>query len=458
METSSSSEKNHLHKHNFHHSSSQNIHHHHHYGILSFNSSVIIVVSIITVIVLLAIFLIIVLLRRLNSGKDKKTSCKDIQIGSSRFIAHTTINVTSSPDVKGGGCLYGGHSRSNATPSRRNNNKGVVQVFTYKDLELATDKFSEANVVSNIGGIGGGFGVVYRGVLSSDGTLAAIKKIHRDGKQGERAFRIEVDLLSHLHSPYLVELLGYCADQNHRLLIYEFMPNGTLHHHLHLHLHLHLSDSSSNQYQPLDWGTRLVIALDCARALEFLHEHAVPSIIHRDFKCSNVLLDHNFRAKVTGFGLAKMVSDKINGQVSTRVLGTTGYLAPEYASTGKLTTKSDVYSYGVVLLELLTGRVPIDSSRPPGEHVLVSWALPGLTSREKVVKMVDPRLNGRYSKKDLIQVAAIAAMCVQPEADYRPLMTDVVQSLIPLVKNNNTCSSISSGSTRFQHQTPSPRY
>ncbi|KAK0601380.1 hypothetical protein LWI29_023738 [Acer saccharum] len=449
METSSGSEENHIHKHHFHHSSSQNMQpDHHHDGILSFNSIVIIIVSIITIIVLLAIFLIIALLRRLKSSKANKTSCKDIQIGSSRFIAHTTINFTSSPDVKGGGCLYGSHSRSN-------NNKGG-QVFTYKELELATDKFSEANVMSNIGGIGGGFGVVYRGVLSSDGTLAAIKKIHRDRKQGERAFRMEVDLLSHLHSPYLVELLGYCADQNHRLLVYEYMPNGTLNHHL--HLHLHLSDSSSNRYQPLDWGTRLVIALDCARALEFLHEHAVPSVIHRDFKCSNVLLDHNFRAKVTGFGLAKTVSDKINGQISTRVLGTTGYLAPEYASTGKLTTKSDVYSYGVVLLELLTGRVPIDSNRPSGEHVLVSWALPRLTSRQKVVEMVDPCIQGQYSKKDLIQVAAIAAMCVQPEADYRPLMTDVVQSLIPLVKNSNTCSSISSGSTRFQHQTPSPRY
>lgn len=127
-------------------------------------------------------------------------------------------------------------------------------------------------------------------------------------------------MLSRLHSPHLVELLGYCADQNHRLLISEYMPNGTLQQHLHRH---------NNRYQPLDWGTRLIIALDCARALEFLHEHATPPVIHRDFKCSNVLLDQNFRAKVTDFGLAKMVSDKINGQISTRVLGTTGYLAPE---------------------------------------------------------------------------------------------------------------------------------
>jgi serine/threonine protein kinase len=130
-----------------------------------------------------------------------------------------------------------------------------------------------------------------------------------------------VDLLSRLQSPYLVELLGYCADLHHRLLIFEFMPNGTLHHHLH---------PSHSQHRPLDWGTRLRIAFDCARALEFLHEYSNPTpVIHRDFKCTNVLLDQNFRAKVSDFGLAKMGSDKIDGQISTRVLGTTGYLAPE---------------------------------------------------------------------------------------------------------------------------------
>ncbi|KAG7037537.1 putative serine/threonine-protein kinase PBL7 [Cucurbita argyrosperma subsp. argyrosperma] len=255
--------------------------------------------------------------------------------------------------------------------------------------------------------------------------------LHTDSKHRERAFRMEVDLLSRLHSPCLVELLGYCADQHHRLLIFEFMHNGTLHHHLH---------NPNTESKPLDWNTRLRIALDCAKALEFLHEHAVPSVIHRNFKCTNVLLDQDFRAKVSDFSSAKMGSDKINGQISTQVLGTTGYLAPEYASTGKLTTKSDVYSYGVVLLELLTGRVPVDIKRPQGEHVLVSWALPRLTNREKVEKMIDPAIQGKYSKKDLIQVAAIAAMCVQPEADYRPLMTDVVQSLVPLVKNPSSSS------------------
>ncbi|KAB1200846.1 Serine/threonine-protein kinase PBS1 [Morella rubra] len=419
-----------------HHSSSQTNSHHH--GLFSSTSVLVGIISVTSIIVLVAIVLIITLLRRLQSAKGNGT-CKErnsINHTSGRFMAHTTVKFNSSPDVKGG-CLYGAHTVKTPPPRFRG-----VQVFTYKELEAATDTFSEANVIGN-----GGYGVVYRGVLS-DGTVAAIKMLHREGKQGERAFRIEVDLLSRLHCPYLVELLGYCADQHHRLLIFEFMPNGTLQHHLH---------SSNNQHMPLDWGTRLRIALDCARALEFLHEHSVSApVIHRDFKCTNVLLDQNFRAKVSDFGLAKMGSDKINGLISTRVLGTTGYLAPEYASTGKLTTKSDVYSYGVVLLELLTGRVPVDTKRPPGEHVLVSWALPRLSNREKVVKMVDPALQGQYSKKELIQIAAIAAMCVQPEADYRPLMTDIVQSLIPLVKNLYAVSS--SGSSRFLNQTASPRY
>ncbi|XVE62969.1 hypothetical protein DITRI_Ditri06bG0162100 [Diplodiscus trichospermus] len=434
--------KNHTHhRHRHFHSESRN-HQHSNNNSLSLNSIIIIIVSIISVAVVLAILLLIVMLRRLKSVR-KHGSCKEssgIKNNTiSGFISHTAIDFSSSPDVKGR-CLYGGSMR--AAQSR----KRGVQVFTYKELEMATDQFSEVNVIGN-----GGFGVVYKGVLA-DGTVAAIKRLRRDGKQGERAFRMEVDLLCRLNSPYLVELLGYCADQHHRLLIFEFMPNGTLQQHL-LHHHHH----PSSQHRPLDWGTRLRIALDCARALEFLHEHAIPTVIHRDFKCSNVLLDRDLKAKVSDFGLAKMGSDKINGQISTRVLGTTGYLAPEYASTGKLTTKSDVYSYGVVLLQLLTGRVPVDIKRPPGEHVLVSWALPRLANRDKVDEMVDPAIQGQYSKKDLIQVAAIAAMCVQPEADYRPLMVDVVQSLVPLVKNFNN-SINSSGSSRFHRQTSTPKY
>ncbi|XP_050221664.1 probable serine/threonine-protein kinase PBL7 isoform X2 [Mercurialis annua] len=336
-----------------HHSHSQPLSHHQD-TTLSSTSILIIVISAFSAIVILAIFVIIVMLRRLKSANNLSGSSKHSSImsntNSCRFVAHTTLSFTSSPDVNGG-CLYGSNMAQKPVPKYKG-----VQVFTYKELEAATDKFNEANVIGN-----GGYGVAYRGVLA-DGTVSAIKMFRREGKQGERAFRIEANLLSRLHSPYLVELLGYCADQHHRLLIFEFMPNGTLQNNLH-----------HKQCQPLDWGTRLRIALDCARALEFLHEQTIPSVIHRDLKCSNILLDRNFRAKVSDFGFAKMGSEKINGQMSTRVVGTTGYLAPEYASTGKLTTKSDVYSFGVVLLQLLTGRIPLDIKRPSGEHVLVSW-------------------------------------------------------------------------------------
>ncbi|XP_044465259.1 probable serine/threonine-protein kinase PBL7 [Mangifera indica] len=316
-----------------------------------------------------------------------------------------------------------------------------LHVFTYKQLHSATGGFSKSNVVGH-----GGFGLVYRGVLSN-GRKVAIKLMDQAGKQGEDEFKMEVELLSRLHSPYLLALLGYCSDNSRKLLVYEFMANGGLQE------HLYPMNGSNSASPKLDWETRLKIALEAAKGLEYLHEQVTPPVIHRDFKSSNILLDKNFRAKVSDFGLAKLGSDKVGGHVSTRVLGTQGYVAPEYALTGHLTTKSDVYSYGVVLLELLTGRVPVDMKRPSGEGVLVSWALPRLTDREKLVEIMDPALEGQYSMKEVIQVAAIAAMCVQPEADYRPLMADVVQSLVPLVKYHRSTSKTGS-SPSFHANSP----
>ncbi|KAF8413727.1 hypothetical protein HHK36_001720 [Tetracentron sinense] len=318
------------------------------------------------------------------------------------------------------------------------------QVFTFKQLHSATGGFGKSNVVGH-----GGFGSVYRGVLH-DGRKVAVKLMDLGGKQGEDEFKMEVDLLSRLRSPYLLALIGYCSDDNHKLLVYEFMANGGLQEHLY-------PDRGSNaDASKLDWETRLRIALEAAKGLEYLHEHVSPPVIHRDFKSSNILLDKNFHAKVSDFGLAKLGSDKAGGHVSTRVLGTQGYVAPEYALTGHLTTKSDVYSYGVVLLELLTGRVPVDMKRAPGEGVLVSWALPRLTDREKVAQIMDPALDGQYSMKEVVQVAAIAAMCVQPEADYRPLMADVVQSLVPLVKHHRPTSKVGSCSSCHVPKSPTP--
>ncbi|XP_002990436.2 probable serine/threonine-protein kinase PBL7 [Selaginella moellendorffii] len=295
------------------------------------------------------------------------------------------------------------------------------QPFSLHQLQIATNSFSERNIIGR-----GGFGCVYRGILA-DGRVAAVKKLDLEGKQGEEEFCVEIEMLSRVQAPKLLELLGYCTENEHRLLVYEYMAKGNLQQHLY-------PDEDDHGFVPLDWTTRLKIALDAAKGLEFLHEFVTPPIIHRDFKCSNILLDDKLNAKLSDFGLAKVGSNKVNGDVSTRVLGTHGYVAPEYVLTGHLTTKSDVYSFGVVLLEILTGRVPVDMKRPAGEGVLVSWALPRLTDRDKLVGMVDQALAGQYSMKELIQVAAIAAMCIQPEADYRPLMIDVVQSLAPLVK------------------------
>ncbi|KAL9265621.1 Serine/threonine-protein kinase PBS1-like protein [Drosera capensis] len=305
-----------------------------------------------------------------------------------------------------------------------------IQQFMFKQLHSATGGFSKSNVIGR-----GAFGFVYRGVLG-DGRKVAVKVMDEAGKQGEEEFKAEVELMSRLHSQYLLGLIGYCSDINHKLLVYEFMANGGLQE------HLYPADGSKLSSSKLDWKTRLTIALDAAKGLEYLHDHVSPPVIHRDFKSSNILLDKSFHAKVSDFGLAKLGSAKVGGHVSTRVLGTQGYVAPEYALTGHLTTKSDVYSYGVVLLELLTGRLPFDVKRSQAECALVSWALPQLIVCEKVIKIIDPALDGQYLTKEVMQVAAIAAMCVQLEADYRPLMADVVQSLAPFVRTRRSTSKL----------------
>nr|KJB71434.1 hypothetical protein B456_011G123200 [Gossypium raimondii] len=196
-----------------------------------------------------------------------------------------------------------------------------LHVFTFKQLHSATGGFSKSNVVGH-----GGFGSVYRGVLSN-GRKVAVKLMDQAGKQGEEEFKMEVELLKRLRSPYLLDLIGYCSNSSRKLLVYEFMANGGLQE------HLYPINGSNNVNLKLDWETRLRIALEAAKGLEYLHEHVSPPVIHRDFKSSNILLDKNFHAKVSDFGLAKLGSDKAGGHVSTRVLGTQGYVAPEYEIT-----------------------------------------------------------------------------------------------------------------------------
>lgn len=291
----------------------------------------------------------------------------------------------------------------------------AAHTFTFRELAAATRNFRPDCLIGE-----GGFGRVYKGRLESTNQIVAIKQLDRNGLQGNREFLVEVLMLSLLHHSNLVNLIGYCADGDQRLLVYEYMTLGSLEDHLH--------DLPPDKRQ-LDWSTRMKIAAGAAKGLEYLHDKASPPVIYRDLKCSNILLDEEYNPKLSDFGLAKLgpVGDKTH--VSTRVMGTYGYCAPEYAMTGQLTLKSDVYSFGVVLLEIITGRKAIDNSKAGGEHNLVAWARPLFKDRRKFSQMADPMLQGQYPVRGLYQALAVAAMCVQEQPTLRPLIADVVTAL-----------------------------
>ncbi|KAL8033586.1 hypothetical protein ABFS82_13G170500 [Erythranthe guttata] len=290
-----------------------------------------------------------------------------------------------------------------------------ADIFTFHELSNATQDFNTDNLIGE-----GGFGRVYKGHLERKDIEVAVKQLDRNGFQGNKEFLVEVLMLSLLHHTNLVSLVGYCAEGDQRILVYEYMANGSLENHL-----LNLAPDK----KPLDWETRMRIAQGAAKGLEYLHETANPPVIYRDFKASNILLDGEFNPKLSDFGLAKISPAGGKPYVSTRVMGTYGYCAPEYASTGQLTTKSDVYSFGVVFLEMITGRRVVDNSKPSEEQNLLDWARPLFKDKKKFHLMADPLLNGNYPEKGLNQALAIAAMCLQEDATTRPLITDVVSAL-----------------------------
>ncbi|GMJ07430.1 hypothetical protein HRI_004412200 [Hibiscus trionum] len=284
--------------------------------------------------------------------------------------------------------------------------------FTYEELARATDGFSDANLLGQ-----GGFGYVHRGVLPN-GKQVAIKQLKAGSGQGEREFQAEVEIISRVHHKHLVSLVGYCISGATRMLVYEFVPNNTLEFHLH-----------GKGRLTLDWPTRMRIAIGSAKGLAYLHEDCHPKIIHRDIKAANILLDYKFEAKVADFGLAKFSSD-FNTHVSTRVMGTFGYLAPEYASSGKLTDKSDVFSFGVMLLELITGHRPVGSSYM--EDSLVEWARPLLTRAldgGNFDGLADPKLQKEYNHNEMTRMVACAAACVRHSSRRRPRMSQIVRAL-----------------------------
>ncbi|KAL7001799.1 putative serine/threonine-protein kinase pbl15 [Sarracenia purpurea var. burkii] len=232
-----------------------------------------------------------------------------------------------------------------------------------------------------------------------------------------RRRKAEVIFLGHLSHPNLVKLIGYCCEDEERLLVYEFMSRGSLENHLFRRISV-----------SLPWGTRLKIAIGAAKGLAFLHDAEKP-VIYRDFKTSNILLDSDFNAKLSDFGLATMGPEGSNTHVTTRVMGTYGYAAPEYVSTGHLTTKSDIYSFGVVLLELLTGRRAMEKTRPKSEQNLVDWAKPYLTSSRRLRCILDPRLGGQYSVKGAKEMALLALECVSLNPKDRPRMPAIIKTL-----------------------------
>lgn len=314
--------------------------------------------------------------------------------------------------------------------SQRPNN---LKAFTFAELKTATKNFSRSLMVGE-----GGFGCVYRGTIriSDDPNSRleiAVKQLSRKGLQGHKEWVTEVNVLGIVDHPNLVKLVGYCAEDDERgmqrLLIYEFMPNGSVEDHL-----------SVRSQKPLSWAMRLKIALDAARGLTYLHEEMASQIIFRDFKTSNILLDEQWNAKLSDFGLARQGPAEGLTHVSTAVVGTIGYAAPEYVQTGRLTVKTDVWSYGVVLYELITGRRPLDRNLPKSEQKLLEWVKPYISDIKKFPMILDPRFQGQYQIKSAQKLAAVANRCLVRHPKMRPKMSEVLELVKRIVESPETGS------------------
>ncbi|PIN16426.1 Serine/threonine protein kinase [Handroanthus impetiginosus] len=292
------------------------------------------------------------------------------------------------------------------------NNVTQWRIFTYKELHAATNGFNEDYKLGE-----GGFGSVYWG-KTSDGLQIAVKKLKSMNSKAEMEFAVEVEVLGRVRHKNLLGLRGYCAGNDQRLIVYDYMPN--------LSLLSHLHGQFAGEVQ-LDWKKRMKIALGSAEGLLYLHHEVTPHIIHRDVKASNVLLDSNFEPLVADFGFAKLIPEGVS-HMTTRVKGTLGYLAPEYAMWGKVSESCDVYSFGILLLEIVTGRRPIEKLPGGIKRTITEWAEPHIT-KGKFKDLVDPKLHGNFDENQLIQTVNVAALCVQNEPDNRPTMKEVVALL-----------------------------
>ncbi|CAN0880308.1 Protein STRUBBELIG-RECEPTOR FAMILY 5 [Linum grandiflorum] len=310
----------------------------------------------------------------------------------------------------------------NEFASRLNSKRGAAGArapipYALSDLQGATSSFAPGRLLGE-----GTLGRVYRAKYA-DGKVLAVKKIDssffREGKVED--FSDIVASISKIHHPNVAELVGYCSEQGHNMLIYEYYRNGSLHDFLH---------NSGDFSNPLTWNTRVRIALGTARAVEYLHETCSPSVIHKNIKSSNILLDLDLNPHLCDYGLGNL-----HAKTSQNL--EVGYKAPECTTPSAYSMKSDIYGFGVVMLELLTGRMPFDQSKSKSEQSLVRWATPQLHDIDALGQMVDPALRGLYPPKAISRFADIIALCVQVEPEFRPPMSEVVRTLVTMMQRSS---------------------
>ncbi|GFY89811.1 protein kinase superfamily protein [Actinidia rufa] len=345
-------------------------------------------------------------------------------LSTSGGISQTTRNTTSSDGSNiSGNSMFSAASGSEESSYPRGQILPTpnLRIFSFSELKVATRNFRADTVLGE-----GGFGTVYKGWLdekvisnNGSGSVVAVKKLNSESMQGFEEWQSEINFLGRLSHPNLVKLLGYCWEEDELLLVYEFMQKGSLENHLF---------GRGSAVQSLPWDIRIKILIGAAQGLSFLHA-SEKQVIYRDFKASNILLDGSYNAKISDFGLAKLGPSASKSHVTTRVMGTSGYAAPEYVATGHLYVKSDVYGFGVVLVEMLTGLRAVDTNRPSGKHNLVEWIKPYLSDRRKLKNIMDSHLEGKYPSKAAPQIAQLALYCLGPEPKTRPSMKEVVEKL-----------------------------